>query len=132
MGANCPIMWQSKLQSETAPSTIKAEIITLANSSWALFPIIDGVSIISKTIGILTIPSFKFHNAGAWCTSQSQNFIASIQSKHYHTKIIWFQDEMVNVGSSCLRFLLPSNEQIDWRLIKKIVDLIQVSTNATQ
>ncbi len=50
MIANCPIMLQSKLQSETALSTIKAEIIALPHSCLELFPIIDGVSIMSKAI----------------------------------------------------------------------------------
>ncbi len=52
MVANCPIMWQSKLQSETALSTMEAEIVALAHSCSKLFPIMDGVSIMGKTIGL--------------------------------------------------------------------------------
>ncbi len=52
MVANCPIMWQSKLQSETALSTMEAEIVALAHSCRKLFPIMAGVSIISKAIGL--------------------------------------------------------------------------------
>ncbi len=52
MVANCPIMWQSKLQSETALSTMEAEIVALAHSCCELFPIMDGVSIMGKAIGI--------------------------------------------------------------------------------
>ncbi len=48
----CPIMWQSKLQSETALSTMEVEIVALAHSYHELFPIMDGVSIMGKAIGL--------------------------------------------------------------------------------
>ncbi len=50
--ANCPIMWQSKLQTETALSTMEVEIVALAHSCCELFPIMDGVSIMGKAIGL--------------------------------------------------------------------------------
>ncbi len=37
MVTNCPIMWQSKLQSETALSTMEAEIVALAHSFVSCF-----------------------------------------------------------------------------------------------
>ncbi len=52
MIANCPIIWQSKLQSETALSTMEAEIVALAHSCCKLFTIMDGVSIMGKAIGL--------------------------------------------------------------------------------
>ncbi len=48
--ANCPIIWQSKLQSETALATMEADIVALAHSCCELFPIMDGVSIMGKAI----------------------------------------------------------------------------------
>ncbi len=52
MVANCPIMWQSKLQSETALSTMEAEIVALDHSCLKLLPIMDGVCIMGKAIGL--------------------------------------------------------------------------------
>ncbi len=52
MVANCPSMWQSKLQSETSLSTIEIETIALAHNCCKLFPIMDGVSIMGKAIGL--------------------------------------------------------------------------------
>ncbi len=52
MVANCCIMWQSKLQSETAPLTMEIEIIALGHGFCELFPIIDGVSIMGKANGL--------------------------------------------------------------------------------
>ncbi len=52
MVANCPIMWQSNLQTETTLSTMEAEIVALAHSCCELFPIMDGVSIMGKAISL--------------------------------------------------------------------------------
>jgi hypothetical protein len=41
--AECPVFWQSKLQTETALSTMEAEIIALSPCCRELFPIIDMV-----------------------------------------------------------------------------------------
>ena len=42
--ADCPVHWQSKLQTETALSTMEAEIVVLAHSCRELFPIMDIVA----------------------------------------------------------------------------------------
>ena len=95
MAANCPIMWQSKLQSETALSTMDAEIIALAHCCCKLFPIMDGVSIMGKAIGLpvgnTTIQvSIHEDNAGALDLAKFLLPLFTPQSKHYHTKTIWF------------------------------------------
>ncbi len=41
--AECPVFWQSKLQTETALSTMEANIIALSACCRELFPIIDMV-----------------------------------------------------------------------------------------
>ena len=41
--ADCPVYWQSKLQTETALSRMEAEIIALTACCRELFPIIDMV-----------------------------------------------------------------------------------------
>ncbi len=95
MVANRPITWQSKLQSETTLSTMEAEIVALAHSCCKLFPIMDGVSIIGKAIGLpvgnTTIQvSIYEDNAGALVLAETLLPQFTNQSKHYHMKTIWF------------------------------------------
>ncbi len=52
MVVNCPIVWQSKLQSETTLSTNEDEIITLSNSCCKLFPIVNGVNVMGIAIDL--------------------------------------------------------------------------------
>jgi hypothetical protein len=39
--SDCPVVWVSKLQTETALSTMEAEIIALAHCCRELFPVVD-------------------------------------------------------------------------------------------
>jgi hypothetical protein len=50
--ANCPIFWSSKLQTETAISTMEAEIIALGSCCCKLLPIIGLVDEIDAAVGI--------------------------------------------------------------------------------
>ena len=50
--ADCPVHWQSKLQTETVLSTMEAEIVVLAHSCQELFLIMDMVSSIGPAIGL--------------------------------------------------------------------------------
>ncbi len=50
--ANCPVLWQSKLQTETALSTMEAEIIALAHCCRELFPFMDMVSLLGTKVGL--------------------------------------------------------------------------------
>jgi len=52
--ANCPVLWISKLQQETALSTMEAEIIVLAHSCRELFPIMDMVTQLGPLFGLKT------------------------------------------------------------------------------
>ncbi len=49
---NCPVLSQSKLQTETALSTMEAEIIALAHCCRELFPIMDMVSLLGTKVGL--------------------------------------------------------------------------------
>jgi hypothetical protein len=51
--AECPVCWQSKLQTETALSTMEAEIIALSACCRELFPIIDMVCSLAKATNFL-------------------------------------------------------------------------------
>ena len=44
--AGCPVFWKSKLQTETATSTMQAEVIALAACCRELMPIIDMVYVV--------------------------------------------------------------------------------------
>jgi hypothetical protein len=46
--ANCPVLWQSKLQTETALSTMEAQVIALADSCQELCPNMDIVSFVGN------------------------------------------------------------------------------------
>ncbi len=48
--ADCPVFCQSKLQTETALSTMEAKIIALSACRRELFPIIDMVSSVTKSV----------------------------------------------------------------------------------
>eukprot|EP00804_Cyclotella_cryptica_P020131 CCRYP_014912-RA/>CCRYP_014912-RA protein AED:0.34 eAED:-0.30 QI:0/-1/0/1/-1/0/1/0/430 len=52
--ANCPVFWQSKLQTETALSTMEAEIVTLVHSCRELFPIMDMVTLLGTKVDFAT------------------------------------------------------------------------------
>ncbi len=68
--AVCTVFWQSKLQTETALSTMEAEIIALSACCRELFPIIDMVHSLAKAtnfpIGSMTMNvSIHEDNSGA-------------------------------------------------------------------
>ena len=49
--AGCPVVWQSKLQTETALSTMESEIVALSHSCRALLPLIDIARQLTKAVG---------------------------------------------------------------------------------
>ena len=69
--SDCPMVWVSELQTETALSTMEAEVNALAHCCRELFPVIDIVSEIGKTVGLDTEDMVSMHvsihedNAGA-------------------------------------------------------------------
>ncbi len=69
--SHCHVLWQSKLQTETALSTMEAEIVALASCCCELFPIIDLVDLIGESVGLSREGTVKMHvsthedNAGA-------------------------------------------------------------------
>ena len=52
--SDSPMVWVSKLQTETALSMMEAEIIALANCCRELFPVVDIVLEIGKVVGLAT------------------------------------------------------------------------------
>ena len=74
--ANCPVLWISRLQSETTLSTTVSEKSSLANGCWELFPIVDITQSLGKAFGLpVGIPYIKVpvheKNAGALILSRT-------------------------------------------------------------
>ncbi len=49
---DCPVLWQSKLQAETALSTMEAEFVALAHCARELIPIIEMVQTMAPVVGL--------------------------------------------------------------------------------
>jgi hypothetical protein len=58
--SDCPMVWVSKLQSETALSTMEAEIIALAHCCRELFPVIDIVTEVQGLLPDYFFPSSRY------------------------------------------------------------------------
>ena len=67
--ADCLVILPSKLQSESALSTMDAEVVALANSCRELLPIIDMFTSLDDAVGLSKYPT-SMHasedNAGFW------------------------------------------------------------------
>ena len=106
--ADVPVLWTSKLQTETALSTMEAEIVALAHSCKELFPMIDMVGSVGPAFGIPvgdTEMKVSIHedNAGALILAQKLPPEYTPRSKYYHIKTIWFREEVVKRGIKLLK-----------------------------
>ena len=101
--AECPVLWQSKLQTETALSTMEAEIIALSACCRELFPIIDMVSSVTKSVNLpigKTTMNVSIHedNSGALVLGKTLPPQFTPRSKYYAIKTIWFREEIFKRG----------------------------------
>ena len=91
--AGVPVMWQSKLQTETALSTMNAEIIALAACMRELIPILDLVKELARAVGIpvgdvnMKVSVHK-NNLGALVLAETLPPQFTPRSKYYATKTI--------------------------------------------
>ncbi len=95
----CPVFWQSKLQIETALSTMEAKIIAFSACCRELFLIIDMVCSLAEatnlTIGNTTMNvSIHEDNSGALVLAKTLPPQLTPQSKYYAIKTIWFREEI--------------------------------------
>ena len=93
--ANCPVLWQSKLQTETALSTMEAEVVAFAHSCRELFPIMDMFSMLGEKVGLPVSNatmnvSIHEDNAGALVLAETLPPQFTPRSKHCAIKTIWF------------------------------------------
>ena len=97
--ADCLVLWVSKLQQETALSTIKAEIISLAHNCCKLFPIIDMMNSLGEAIGLPirdTTMNVLIHedNMGALVLVRALPPQFTPRGKFYAAKTIWFCEDI--------------------------------------
>jgi hypothetical protein len=95
-----PILWKSKLQTETALSTMMAEYIALSNSMRDLIPI---KSIINEVTDAFEVERDKTafvttcweDNAGCLILANLQEPQTTPRSKFYAIKLHWFREQLV-------------------------------------
>jgi hypothetical protein len=93
MFAGVPILWQSKLQSKTALSTMEAEVIALAACMRELIPIVDMVNDLAQSVGLQSGEvniniSVHEDNSGALVLAETLPPQFTPRSKYYATKTI--------------------------------------------
>jgi hypothetical protein len=95
--ANCPVMWQSKLQMEMALSTKEAEIVAISHCTSELIPIMQMVEFLGPAVGF-PVDCTSMHvcihedNAGALILADTLPPQYTPRSKHYHIKTILFRE----------------------------------------
>jgi hypothetical protein len=114
--AGVPVLWQSKLQTETALSTMEAEIIALAACMRELIPIIDLVQSLADAVGLPAGDvnmrvSVHEDNSGALVLAETLPPQFTPRSKYYATKTIWFREEIHKRGIKLLK--IDTTEQLE-------------------
>ncbi len=110
-----PVLWQSKLQTETALSTMEAKIIALAAWMRELIPIMDIVQPLADAVGtsagdVSMRVSVHEDNSGALVLAEMLSPQFTPRSKYYATKTIWFCEEIHKQGIKLLK--IDTTEQL--------------------
>jgi len=96
---DCPVLWQSKLQTEMALSTVEAIIIALSACCRELFLITDMAKSVKLPIGKTTMNVSMYEvNLGALVLAKTLHPQFTPQSKDYTIKMIWFHKEIFKRG----------------------------------
>ncbi len=106
--AGLPVLWQSKLQTQTALSTMEAKVIALGACMRELIPIMDMVQSLAIAVGIPAgdmIMRISVHedNSGALVLAETLPPQFTPHSKYYATKTIWFCEEINKCGINFLK-----------------------------
>ena len=106
--AKYPVLWVSKLQTETALSTMEAEVVALTHSCRDFFPVMDMVAELGPVLGISagdTMMKVSIHedNAGALILAQTLPPQLTPQSKHYAIKTMWTRKQIMLRGIKLLK-----------------------------
>jgi hypothetical protein len=109
-----PVLWQSKLQTQTALFTMEAEVIALAACMRKLILIMDMVQLLAVAVGIpagdVNIRvSVHEDNSGALVLAETLPPQFMPHSKYYTNKTIWFCEEINKRGIKLLK--IETSEQ---------------------
>lgn len=102
--ANCPVVIYSSLQTETALSTMQAEIYALCTCCKALFPLIKMVKELSGAVGLPVggPPTMKItlheDNTGALILAKTIPPEFTPRSKFYALKTIWCREQILELN----------------------------------
>lgn len=94
------MLWRSKLQTEIALSTMEAEYVAVSTACRDLFPVVDLVKKLSKSVGLTKSFSSKIHvrihedNVGALTLGKLEPCRMTPRSKHYAIKYHWFREKV--------------------------------------
>ena len=111
-----PVLWQSKLQTETALPTMEAKVNALAAFMRELIPIMDMVQLLAVSVGIppgevnLRV-SVHENNLGSLVLAETFPPKFAPHSKYYATKTIWFQEEINKLRIKI--FKIETSEQLE-------------------
>jgi hypothetical protein len=113
--AGVPVLWQSKLQTQTALSTMEAEVIALGACMKELIPIMNMVQLLAVAVGIPAGDvsmrvSVHEDNLGALVLAETLPPQFTPRSKYYATKTIWFCEEINRRGIELLK--IETSEQL--------------------
>jgi hypothetical protein len=107
--SNCPVVVYSSLQTETALSTMQAEIYAMAQCCKALFPLIEMVKELSGAAGLPLggPPQMKItlheDNSGALILAKTIPPEFTPRSKFYALKTIWFREQIAILGIEVIK-----------------------------
>ncbi len=106
--ADVPIIWKSQLQTETALSTMEAEIIAFLACCRDLFPIINMVESVTSSVKLPigeTSMKLSVHedNSGALVLAKTLPPQFTPHSKYYAIKTLWFREE---IYKCCIQLLM--------------------------
>ncbi len=106
---------QSKLQTQSALSTIEAKVIALGACMKELIPIMDMIQSLAVAVGIPAGDvnmrvSVHEDNLGALVLAETLPPQFTPRSKYYATKTIWFREEINRPGIKLLK--IKTSEQL--------------------
>ena len=101
MVGGCPVIWASKMQTETALSTMQAEYIALSSAMRDLLPFKDLMIEITSNIG-LSVEDVSQIRTTVWEDNNGALILANLEpgrttsrSKHFAIKYHWFREKLI-------------------------------------
>ena len=116
--ADCPVLWQSKLQTEIALSTMEAEYVALSSSCKELFPIIDLVKELGTATNLPLPKNADMHisihedNSDTIVLAKLEPPRMTPRSKHYATKYHWFRERVCSPDSGIQVLKIDTKNQL--------------------